>query len=246
MANPEPRPRHSTLLRGIAITLLALIVLVGLAVLITWLVVRPKRIEYIVEDGSIHNFNLTNNHLNATFNFAIRSYNPNSRVSIYYDSIEASVQYEDQTLAFNVVDPFFQPHGNVTRLDVKLTAQYVPLSGSKSKDISHERSSGGIEIIVLLKARIRFRVGAWKSKDRTLIIWCPHVLVRYSRSNNFARTYCDTELWALCCGFYDYVFFSLLFWNMVFHDCHVVMHTWKIYLYLCVCVCVWTLLHICI
>ena len=195
MANPPSQPpRHSKILRYIAIVLLVLIVLVGLAVLITWLIIKPKRFVYTIEEGSIKNYNLTKNHLNSTFEFALRSYNPNSKISIYYDSIEASVEYDDQTIAFEVVDPFFQPHRNVTRLDLKLTAQYVPLSGSNSKDIALERSSGEIEIAVMLKARIRYKVGMWKSKDRILIIWCSPVRVRFSRPNNFERTYCDTEL----------------------------------------------------
>lgn len=190
-----PRPGHSKLLRLIAVALLALIVLVGIAVLITWLVVRPRRLVYTIEDGSIHNFNFSNNHgLNASFNFVVRSYNPNSKVSVYYDAIEASVEYEDQTLAYSVVDPFFQPHRNVTRLDVKLTAQRVALLGSTYRDFRREKSAGEIELTVLLKAKIRFKVGSWKSKHRTLRIWCSPVLVRLSGFKKFERTYCDPEL----------------------------------------------------
>lgn len=203
MANPasnpsQPagaaRPGHSKLLRLIAIVLLALIVLVGLAVLITWLVIRPRRLVYTVEDGSIHNFNVANNHLNASFDFVVRSYNPNSRVSVYYDAIEASVKYEDQTVAYSVVDPFFQPHRNVTRLEVKLTAQNVALMGSASQDLTHEKSAGEIEFDVFLKAKIRFKVGSLKSKHRTLRIWCSPVMVPTSRPKKFERTYCDPEI----------------------------------------------------
>ncbi|KAG2670920.1 hypothetical protein I3843_14G107500 [Carya illinoinensis] len=189
------RPAHSKVLRSIAIVLLALIVLVGVAVLITWLVIRPKQIVYTVEDGSVHNFNLgTHGQLNATFNFAIRSYNPNSRVSIYYDSIQVSAEYDDQTLALNMVDPYFQPHRNVTRLEVNLTAQNVSLSGSTTRDLKIEKSSGAVEIDVLLKAKIRYKVGRWKSAHHTLRIWCSPVLVHFSRFKSFERTYCDVEL----------------------------------------------------
>ena len=107
MANPPSQPpRHSKILRYIAIVLLVLIVLVGLAVLITWLVIKPRRIVYTVEKASIKHYNLTKNQLNATFEFSIAASNPSSKISIYYDSIEASVEYDDQTIAFEVVDPF--------------------------------------------------------------------------------------------------------------------------------------------
>ncbi|EXC24901.1 hypothetical protein L484_011767 [Morus notabilis] len=190
-ANPQRKPH---ILRWIAMFFLALIVLVGIAVLVIWLVVRPKRLVYSVEDASIHNFNINNNHLNASFDFVVRSYNPNSKVSIYYDKIESRVEYDDQTLAYNMVEPFFQPHKNVTRLELKLAAQSVPLVGSIPADLRLEKSSGEIELNVWLKARIRFKVGAWKSSHRTLKIFCSPVLVHFSRSKNFERTVCDVEL----------------------------------------------------
>ncbi|KAC2699779.1 hypothetical protein FH972_027185 [Carpinus fangiana] len=162
------RPGHSKLLRCIAVVLLTLIVLVGLAVLIIWLAVRPRQLVYTVEDGSIRSFNLANNRLNASFDFVIRSYNPNSKVSVYYDSIEASTSYQDQIVAYSVVDPFFQPHRNVTRLELKLAAQSVALVGSTARDLRSDKSAGEIELTVLLKAKIRFKLGTWKSKHRTL------------------------------------------------------------------------------
>ncbi|XP_059431106.1 uncharacterized protein At1g08160-like [Corylus avellana] len=191
---PAGRSGHSKLLRCIAVVLLTLIVLVGLAVLIIWLSVRPRRLVYTVEDGSIRNFNLNNNHLNASFDFVIRSYNPNSKVSVFYDSIEVSTLYEDKTVAYKVVDPFFQSHRNVTRLELKLAAQYVALVGSTARDLRLEKSTGDIELTVLLKAKIRFKLGTWKSKHRTLRVWCSPVLVHLSGYKKFERTYCDPEL----------------------------------------------------
>ncbi|XP_061368824.1 uncharacterized protein At1g08160-like [Gastrolobium bilobum] len=202
MAPPAPqsqpqatRPKRPNLLRFIAMIILALIILVGIAVLIIWLVLRPKHLEYSVEDAAIHNFNLTDaNHLYANFDFTIRAYNPNSRVSLYYDSVEVSVRYEDQTLATNAVQPFFQSHRNVTRMNVRLTAQTVALYDSVPKDIKLERSSGDIELDVLVRARIRFKVGVWKSKHRIMKIFCSPVLVHFSKAKSFERASCDVEL----------------------------------------------------
>ncbi|KAM1040489.1 hypothetical protein TB2_029330 [Malus domestica] len=193
-SQPSQAPKSkSNLIRIIAIVLLALIVLLGLVVLITWLVVKPKRLVYTIENGSIQNFNLTNDHLSANFDFVIRSYNPNKRVSIYYDSIGATVNYNDQTLAFSGVDPFYQRHQNVTRFDVKFTARSAALSSPVSKDLMLEKRSGKIQFDVWLKARIRFKVGAWKSRHRTLRVSCSPVL-EFSRPKSLRRTYCYTEL----------------------------------------------------
>ncbi|KAG6632235.1 hypothetical protein I3843_13G127400 [Carya illinoinensis] len=188
---------HQRLLRYTAIVLLALMILIAISVLIAWLVIRPKRLVFTVEGGSVHNFNLTHDqHLTATFGFSIISYNPNRRVSFYYDSIEVWASYDDHDIAFSAVDPFFQPHRNVTRLYVKLAAQNVSLSRSISRELRLDKSRGQVELTVLLDTRVRLKVGSWKSRDRILRIWCSPVfdLVHLSSSNNFHMKYCDLEL----------------------------------------------------
>lgn len=201
MANTAPpqqhaaaRPGHSKLLRTIAIVLLALIILVALVVLIIWLVIKPKRLVYTIEDGSIHNFNLTNDHLDANFYFAIRAYNPNKKVKIYNDKVEVSVFYNDQKVAFNSVSPFSQPHQNVTRIKVGLLARNASLDQEDSKDLRLEKSSGEIEFEVKVKSRIRYRVGKWKSSRRTMKVTCKGVMLHTSSHKGFDRNYCNVDL----------------------------------------------------
>lgn len=190
----KTKPKTS-ILRYIAMIILFLIILVGVAVLIIWLVLKPKHLQYSVEDAAIHNFNLTDaNHLYANFDFTIRSNNPNSKVSIYYDSIEVSVRYEDQTLATNAIQPFFQPHKNVTRMHVRLTAQTVALYDSVPKDLKLEKTSGDIALDVFIRAKIRFKVGVWKSKHRVLKVFCSNLLVNFSKAKTFERDSCDVEM----------------------------------------------------
>ncbi|OMO58186.1 Late embryogenesis abundant protein, LEA-14 [Corchorus capsularis] len=110
-----------------------------------------------MENGSVQNFNLTNNHLNATFDFVLKAENPNRRISVYYDYIESTLMYEDQTIAFNTIDPFYQPRRNVTRVESKLVAQNLSLSPATFKDMRIEKTSGEIEVDVHFKARIRFK-----------------------------------------------------------------------------------------
>ncbi|GMI97206.1 hypothetical protein like AT5G22870 [Hibiscus trionum] len=192
---PQQPVRHFNLLRCVAIICLALIVLVGLAVLITWLAIRPKKLVYTLENGSLQNFNLKNNHhLNATFDFVLMAYNPNTRTSVYYDFMESAVSYKDQTLAFGTTDPFFQPHRDTTRVESRLVATNLALSPSTYKDLRREKSSGEIEVDVRFKSRIRFKVGIWKSKHRTLKIVCPSATLHLSWSKHFENVPCEVEL----------------------------------------------------
>ncbi|KAG5566614.1 hypothetical protein RHGRI_002243 [Rhododendron griersonianum] len=199
MANPPARTQppagsgRPRLLRTIGFILLAIILLVGLTILIIWLAVKPKRLVYSIESGSIRGYNLSEtNHLNSNYNFVLRAYNPNTKVSIYYDKVETSVSYDGQKLAFNTLAPFRQRHKNVTRLGVNLVAQDVALSGDTAKGMKTERSGGAVELDVRMKARIRLKVGAWKGR-RTLRVLCPSVLVRFSSSTTFVRKSCDVD-----------------------------------------------------
>ncbi|KAL2507033.1 Late embryogenesis abundant (LEA) hydroxyproline-rich glycoprotein family [Forsythia ovata] len=199
MANPvpaqrAPRPRHSPLVRCIAMVLLALIVVVGLAVLITWASVNPKKLKYSIEQGSISRYNLTNNnHLNANFHFVLRANNPNKRISIYYDRIKATVWYEDHKLSINDVRPFYQRRRNVTYVDLNLMAIQEPLYGTVARDLRMEKDSGTVNLDVKIRSKIRLKVGVFKI-HRHLKIMCGTMKVPVSSSKEFQRVLCDVDL----------------------------------------------------
>ncbi|KAK1429141.1 hypothetical protein QVD17_11344 [Tagetes erecta] len=201
MANAKPptqavaRPQ-SKLIRVIAIVLLALIVIVGLAILIVWLTIKPKKLVYSIDDGSIHNYNLSNaNHLNATYNFILRAYNPNKKVSIYYDKVDIVVMYDDDTISRGTIDPFYQPKRNATRFKLNLASHDVSLREEVARDLKVERTSGRVEMVVNLKARIRFKVGVWKSRHYHMKVSCAPIMVHFSTSSKgFQRTICDVDI----------------------------------------------------
>lgn len=175
--------------------MLAIIFLVGLIVLIIWLVVKPKHLVYSIESGSIVGYNLAEtNHLNSTFKFVIKAYNPNKKVSIYYDKVETWVSYDKQKIAFNTLAPFFQPRKNVTMLGVNLVAHDVALSGDTAADLKRERSGGTVVLDFRMRAKIRVKVGGWKSRHRTLRVKCSPVLVRYKSTRAFHRKSCDVDM----------------------------------------------------
>ncbi|KAI3523358.1 hypothetical protein L1887_01422 [Cichorium endivia] len=192
---PNP-PTRSKLVRLIAIVLLALIVLVGLVILIIWLTIKPKKLVYSIDDGSIHNYNLSNgNHLNSTYNFILRAYNPNKKVSIYYDKVDIAVLYDDETLTRGTIDPFYQPKRNATRFMLNLASHDVLLPDQIARDLKVERTSGRVEMTVKLRARIRFKVGVWKSRHYHMKVSCAPIMVHFSTSSKgFQRTICDVDI----------------------------------------------------
>lgn len=201
MAPSEPPPSSATARRPrrfnpftcIAIFLLTVIVVVGLAILITWLVIRPRRLVYAVENATIQNYTLTsNNHLTATFNFTLEAFNPNTHASIYYDYIEAQLLYDDQLLAVHNADPFIQPQENVTHLDLFLPAKDAPMSADVARDFKVERTNGNVELELRVHVKVRFKVGVWKSSHRKLKVICS--LVVFFSSKGFDNSYCDVYM----------------------------------------------------
>ncbi|KAF5182643.1 NDR1/HIN1-like protein [Thalictrum thalictroides] len=194
MAGPASRRTGSSNAgRCILFTLIAIIVLLGLIVLITWLVIRPKKLVYTIESGKASGFELHKNHLNASFHFCLKAYNPNRRVALYYDSIQAFVFYDDQRIAFQTLEPFFQPRHNATRLEFKTMGQSVALPNSVAKDLRLEKASGDIELEIRLKARIRFKVGVWKSSHYNLKVFCSNVEIHPNSTRTFKQKECDVD-----------------------------------------------------
>ncbi|KAL2536187.1 Late embryogenesis abundant (LEA) hydroxyproline-rich glycoprotein family [Forsythia ovata] len=169
LRQPGPQaaqPRHSGIVRYIAMVLITLIILASLIVLINWLLVQPKKLKYSMEDGSVSGYNLSNDHhFNATFHLVLLANNPNKRVSLRYDKIEVSVLYEDQKLSVNNISPFYQPRKNVTHPNVNLEAKNVTLYEAVARDLKMERTSGNVELDV----KGENQVEAWSSISNAIM-----------------------------------------------------------------------------
>ncbi|XP_076960873.1 uncharacterized protein At1g08160-like [Bidens hawaiensis] len=194
-ATTPPSPTRFKLLKVILIVLFAIVVLVVLTILIIWLTIKPKKLVYYIDNGSIHNYNLSNaNHLNATYNFILIAHNPNKRVSIYNDKVDVDVLYVEETIAKGNIDPFYQQKRSTTSFKLDLASHDVPLPDHIARDLKVERSLGRVELDVKLKARVRFKVGVWKSRHYHMKVSCEHIILHFSSSSKvFQRTKCDVD-----------------------------------------------------
>lgn len=139
--------------------------LIGLFILIIWLIFRPiNKVEFHVADVALTQFNYTNNMLqfNLAANISIR--NPNKKIGIYYDRIEARAFYEDQRFGYDALTPFYQGHKNTSVLNVVFKGQQaVTLQGEELTQFNQERTSGLYSIALELSLRIRFKLGKVKT-----------------------------------------------------------------------------------
>ncbi|URE42877.1 Late embryogenesis abundant protein [Musa troglodytarum] len=114
--NHEEQKRHKVYRRLFAAFLL-LVILVLLVVLIVWLVLRPTKPKFYLQDASVAQFNLSSGDgtLTAVLQVTLASRNPNDRIGVYYDRVDAFALYKaQQVTATTALPPGYQGHNDVT------------------------------------------------------------------------------------------------------------------------------------
>lgn len=151
----------------------SVVLVVGLAVLIFWLIFRPiNRVKFHVTDASLTQFNFTTNNNMLNYNLAldVTIRNPNKKIGIYYDRIEVNALYEDQRFSTVVLTPFYQGHKNTTVLSPVFKGEQLVLLGANELSVlNSEKSLGVFDIHVQLYLRIRFKLGkvkTWRFKPK--------------------------------------------------------------------------------
>ncbi|GLT47701.1 hypothetical protein SLA2020_213730 [Shorea laevis] len=147
------------------------VIILGLAALIFWLIFRPNIVKFHVTDASLTQFNLASDnylHYNLAVNITVR--NPNKKIGIYYDRIEANAYYEDQRFATQQLTQFYQGHKNTSYLNPSFQGQKLVLLGADGvSEYNQEKNSGVYSIDVKLNLRVRFKLGklkTWRFKPK--------------------------------------------------------------------------------
>ncbi|KAJ6698426.1 hypothetical protein OIU79_011856 [Salix purpurea] len=153
------------LLKFLLTVIFTVALLIGLFILIVWLIFRPiNRVKLHVTDVVLTQFNHTDNILrfNLAANISIR--NPNKKIGIHYDRIEAKAFYVDQRFGYQALTPFYQGHKNTSVLNVVFKGQQpLTLQGEDLTQFNQEKTSGLYSIALELSMRIRFKVGKVKT-----------------------------------------------------------------------------------
>ncbi|KAF8728029.1 hypothetical protein HU200_018603 [Digitaria exilis] len=204
------RPQRVAVLRCIVAAVVVTVLLAGLAVLIFWLVVRPKPIDYAVTHAVVRHFNVTppppdananaTASVNATFYLTFAAHNPNRRVSILYEWVEFRVLYGGgdpaQLLAVEDAPAFRQPRRNETALAVRAVARSANVSGQAARELRHDAEQGEVGVDVRMRARVQFKVAGVRTRHYDLEAFCSPVVVGLSPSaaRSFQTVPCDVAI----------------------------------------------------
>ncbi|KAK1411350.1 hypothetical protein QVD17_37898 [Tagetes erecta] len=179
--NPSyyPNQQRTTFLRRIFAVFITTIIIFGTIVFIIWLILRPQVPQFRVQTLTLTNFNLTSNSLiSGNWNATVTVRNPNSKITLYYDHVEAAVFYKSKSISMTTLPPFVQGKKNETV--VKATFVSVSEYFDDPNGINSERNRGSVGFNLRMVARVRFKAGGWWTRRRVLRVYCPDLAVGVS------------------------------------------------------------------
>ncbi|KAL6005440.1 hypothetical protein ACLOJK_006007 [Asimina triloba] len=176
----------------------SIIIALGVAVLVLWLIYRPHKMRVYVATAELSQFNLNGNTLNYSLSLNVAIRNPNKRIGIYYDKLEARAYYEGERFGYSPLPTFYQGHKNTTNVFPVFTGQAtVPFSNGDLETFNREKGEGFFYIDVKIDARIRYKVGSVKTRrykpDFECDLRLPVPVNGGSTAAAFSSTKCDVD-----------------------------------------------------
>ncbi|KMZ75147.1 Late embryogenesis abundant (LEA) hydroxyproline-rich glycoproteinfamily [Zostera marina] len=155
---------------------LALIIFFSLAILISWLVLRPHKPQFSVRHVSVEVFNISTNPsvIKTNIQVSIFSRNPNKHAGIYYESLEfyATYRYHQITLPNHIPYGSFQGSKDVTIWSPYISGNSIPIASYAVQTLKQEEKAGMVILNVVVDGKIRWKIGPWKFGRFHLFVNC--------------------------------------------------------------------------
>ncbi|XP_050883415.1 NDR1/HIN1-like protein 1 [Lathyrus oleraceus] len=173
--------QNRQLIRYILYGILALIILILLTIFLTWIILRPTNPRFILQDIRVIAFNLTSTveppsltTITLTIQVTLSSLNPNSKIGIYYNKLDAYASYRGQQISLPTGLPeTYQTHGDISIWSPMLYGLAVPVSPYLSEILRQELTSGGVLVDIKFNGRVKWKVGTWVSGRYHIDVNCP-------------------------------------------------------------------------
>ncbi|KAJ8615430.1 hypothetical protein MRB53_034802 [Persea americana] len=170
-------------------SLLAIIILIILTIFIIWLVLRPTKPTFTLQDATIYQLNATSpNTLSTTLQVTLSSRNPNNRIGIYYDLLQVYASYHDQQITLpSALPASYLGNNDLTLWSPFLYGTTIPVAPFVAAALSQEEDAGSIVITVMVDGKLRWKVGTWVSGHYHVYVSCPAYVAYDSRGGTWLR-----------------------------------------------------------
>ncbi|KAG6506339.1 NDR1/HIN1-like protein 10 [Zingiber officinale] len=137
-------------------SLLKIVITAGFALFFWWLIFRPRLPRASIHQIQLSDFNLTANNSTLRFNLtvAVALRNPNKRVSLYYDALDAALFYGGKQIQSAPLPVFYQPHKNTAELEGKFRGS----AAGVAEAFRAERAEGTFNFEVRVESSLRMKL----------------------------------------------------------------------------------------
>lgn len=177
------------LYRHLFAALIGFIILVLFLILLIWLILRPTKPHFILQDATVYAFNLSGaaNSLTTNLQVTLSSRNPNGRIGIYYDKVDVYAAYHNQQITLPTLLPAtYQGHEDVAVWSPFLYGNSVPVAPYIGVSLNQDQIAGTVLVNIRVDGRIRWKVGTFISGKYRLYVNCPAYINFGGRGNGVA------------------------------------------------------------
>lgn len=163
------------LFRRLFTAFLAFIILILFIILLVWLILRPTKPRFILQDATVYAFNVSApNFLTSDFQITLSSRNPNDHIGIYYDRVDVYASYRGQQITLPTLLPStYQGHKDITVWSPFLYGNSVPIAPYYTDALAQDQFAGTVLIHIRVNGRVRWKVGTFVSGRYHLYVNCP-------------------------------------------------------------------------
>ncbi|PIN18679.1 hypothetical protein CDL12_08648 [Handroanthus impetiginosus] len=153
---------------------LALLILVGIITFILWLSLRPHRPRFHVQEFSMPSLPQESGFKNAQIVYNATVRNANQNIGIYYDSMQLTLYYQDQSIGGSqLLFPFYQKPKNTTVIAGELAGRNLTVTSQRWQEFMADLADGEVVFRFDITSTIRFKISTWDSKRHVMHANCP-------------------------------------------------------------------------
>ncbi|OVA07128.1 Late embryogenesis abundant protein [Macleaya cordata] len=175
--------KRKKLLRRLFGAFLIFIIVVLFIILLVWLILRPTKPRFTLQDATVYQFNVSSpNFLSSNLQVTIASRNPNDKIGIYYDRLDVYASYRNQQITLpTALPPTYQGHKDINVWSPFVYGNSIPIAPFLAVSLNQEQTAGMVLIYIKVDGRVRWKVGTWISGKYHIYVNCPAYLTFGSR-----------------------------------------------------------------
>ncbi|KAE8657759.1 Response regulator, putative isoform 1 [Hibiscus syriacus] len=175
---PKPNPptpvRGGAARRSFCLCVFIFLLLAGAAVLTVWFIYHPRKPRFIIVGAAVYELNATSQpFISTSMQFTIVMRNPNKRVSIFYNNLQAYVSYRNQQITPTIdLPPLHHKTKSTVSLSPVLGSGMVLASGEVVNGLMIDETYGVVALKVVLLGKLRWKAGAIRTLKYGFYVRC--------------------------------------------------------------------------